>query len=110
MTMTPEREAQLKAEWDELLRPFLPKKKPLPKPKIVVSEGQTVRDADVAVSPADRNARAAVDGMVRVRRADFVTVNMAAYEAQQADKDRERAVRRARDPYRLGLYGNVDED
>jgi hypothetical protein len=106
--MTPERYAQLQKEWDELLAPFLPKKIP-PRPKVVTSDGKVIRDAEVKVSPADiRNMANSQNGTVIVRRADFVTVNMAAYEQQQADKARDRAAQRARDPYRLGLYGKVD--
>jgi hypothetical protein len=51
-----------------------PKSKP--KAKAVVNDGEVVRDADVRVSPADPNYRENDGGVVRVRRSDFVTINM----------------------------------
>jgi hypothetical protein len=108
--MTPEREAALNAELDAMLAeacegipPLTPEREaevkaicyaaigrtpPLPKPKVVTSDrggqrGVVIRDADVAVSPADPNARAASDGLVSVRRADWVGINMPEYERQR---------------------------
>jgi hypothetical protein len=48
---------------------------------------------------------------IRGRRSSTtVTVNMAEYERQQAERARERAVRRELDPYGLGLWGPIDDD
>jgi hypothetical protein len=81
------------------------------KPKVVVSDDQIVRDADSHVSRADPNYPAREEnGAVKVRRRDFVTVNIAAWEAQMAAKREERRSRRVLDPCRLGLYGPIDED
>src|SRR5262245_61762278 len=103
--MTPERKAEIRA----LLNP-----KPKPKPKIVTSEGNIVRDAVVRVAPEDPNARGRDDRVVQVRRADWVTINIPAWERQQTDRARERAEQRRRmkelDPCRLGLYGPIDDD
>jgi hypothetical protein len=44
------------------------------KPKVVVNEEEVVRDADVRVSPADPNYRESDEGVVRVRRSDFVRI------------------------------------
>ena len=68
---------------------------PKPKPKVVTSEGEVVRDADVRPSPADPNHPNSDEGFVRVRRSDFVTINMELYEAQQQQKREDRIKRRA---------------
>lgn len=83
---------------------------PKKKPKVVASEGELVRDAVVRVAPSDPNYRKSEEGMVRVRRADFVTVNMRAYEEQQMLKAEDRRHRQMIDPYRLGHWGPVDDD
>ena len=102
--MTPERRAEIEAALEEILGP-----KPLPKPKVVTrNDVGTIRDADVHVSRADVNA-CAHDEVIHVRRADWVTVNMAAYEQQQAERTAERRRRRELDVYRLGLYGPIDD-
>jgi hypothetical protein len=61
--MRPELEALL----DEILGPDVD---PLPKPKVVTSDGRAIRDANIPVHPTDVNARNAVDGVVSVRRVD----------------------------------------
>jgi hypothetical protein len=107
-TMTPERKAQLEAELDAILGP-----PPLPKPKVVVSDGVVVRDADVQVSPADRrNSQHGRVEIVRVRRADCVTINMAEAERQWWLIDQDQAEKRQRsrqlDPHKLGLWGPIE--
>jgi hypothetical protein len=84
--------------------------KPKPKPKAVVDDGEVVRDAIVRVSPADPNYRESEGGVVKVRRSDFVRINMEVWEQQQAEKREARRHRRMIDPCRLGLYGPVDDD
>jgi hypothetical protein len=80
--ITPEEQADIDAFFDEIGVP-----RPLPKPRVVTREDETcpVRDADVHVSRADVNAKGE-DKIVEVRRPDYVTINMAAYEAQVRDK------------------------
>jgi hypothetical protein len=85
MSITPERQAQIDAMMEEICGPM-----PMPKPKAVVVENKVVRDADVTVSKQDKNYPASGSGVVQVRRADWVTVNMAAYEEQQRWKAEER--------------------
>lgn len=99
-------DAELKALLEEIWGP--PRRKP--KPKVVTSDGNEVRDALVRVSPDDPNYRKDDDGMVRVRRADFVTINIPLWEEQQRLKREDRRRRREIDPYRLGLYGPIDDD
>jgi hypothetical protein len=111
MMLTPERKAQIELEMDAIFQRYGWKPRPLPKPKVVTSEGEVVRDVEVTVSPADtRNMANSQNGTVIVKRPDYVAINFAAYEAQQAERARERAQRRALDPDRLGLYGHLDED
>lgn len=105
--ITPERKAELEAELDELFG-LVPT---LPKPKVITRDDRgTIRDADVHVSRADPNAAEDADRVVQVRRDDWVTIDDAA--ALRQFWDREAARRRARelDPFRMGLYGPVDED
>src|SRR6516225_6610674 len=75
---------------------------PKSKPRLVASDAEIVRDANVQVSPSDPNYSASADGVVKVRRSDFVTVNMQAYEEQQRWKREDRLRRRSLDPSRLG--------
>ena len=107
MAVSPERTVELVALLEKALG-LSPR--PRPKPKVVVNEEEVVRDADVRVGPADPNYRESDNGIVRVRRSDFVTVNIAVWEEQQAAKREERRLRRALDPCRLGLYGPIDDD
>jgi hypothetical protein len=80
------------------------------KPKVVVKDEEVVRDADPHVSRADPNYAESDDGVVRVRRNDFVRINIEAWEEQQRQKRAEKLHRRQLDPYRLGHWGPVDED
>ena len=106
MAVTPERRAEIKAILDEVggLRP-------MPKPKVVTREDVgTIRDADVPVSTADKNYPTSDEGVVHVRRPDFVTINVEAWEEQQEEKRRYKRYLKELDPCRLGLYGPVDDD
>lgn len=93
MALTPERKAEIRA----LLNPTKP-----PKPKVVTSEGDVIRDAVVRVAPEDPNARGRDDRVVSVRRPDYVTINIAAWEEQQRWKAEDRRRRRELDPFRIG--------
>jgi hypothetical protein len=105
MTVTPERKAELIAALEELIGPT-----PVEKPKVVTRDSEVIRDADPHVSKADPNYREDDGGVVRVRRNDFVRINMELYEAQQQAKREDRLERRRLDPYRLGHWGPIDED
>jgi len=105
MTVTPERKAELIAALEELIGP-----KRMARPKVVIRDADVVRDADPHVSRADPNYARSDGGVVRVRRNDFVRINMELYEAQQEAKREDRRIRRMLDPCRLGLYGPIDED
>jgi len=107
MSVSPERTAELVAALEKLLG-LNPR--PKPKAKAVVNNGQVIRDAIVRVSPDDPNYANSNDGTVTVRRSDFVTVNMAVYEAQQEIKREHRRERRNIDPARLGHWGSTDEE
>ena len=88
---------------DEIFGPM-----PRPKPKVVVEDAEPVRDADVHVSRADTNAGKGVDRVVEVRRADWVTVNIKAWEEQKRWEEEDRRHRMSLDPCRLGIWGPVD--
>src|SRR6516165_2751891 len=107
MSVDPKRTAELVALLERALG-LTPK--PTPKPKAVVDEGEVVRDADVRVSPADPNYRGSEEGVVRVRRKDFVTINMELWEAQQREKREDRLRRKMLDPARLGHWGPTDDE
>jgi hypothetical protein len=79
---------------------------PKPKPKVVTSDGEAVRDATVKVSEADPNYNKSNEGVVRVRRNDFVTIRMDLYEEQMRQKAEDRLHRRMIDPCRLGHWDN----
>jgi hypothetical protein len=104
---TPERKAEIMASFEEICGRTSP-----PRPKVVIREDLgVIRDADVAVSPADKNAPARDDeGFVQVRRADYVTINIPLREEQQRWKAEERRRNREIDEFRQGLYGPVDDD
>jgi hypothetical protein len=101
MSVDPKRTAELVALLEKALG-LTPK--PKAKPKAVVNDGKVVRDADVRVSPADPNYRGSEEGVVRVRRNDFVRINMELYEEQQRLKREDRLRRRMIDPFRLGHW------
>jgi len=101
MSVDPRKTAELVALMEKALG-LTPK--PKPKPKVVTTEDGVVRDADVRVSPVDPNYRGSNEGVVKVRRSDFVTVNMELWEAQQQAKREDRRLRRAIDPFRLGHW------
>ena len=104
-----ERQKMTDAELDAILtRIWGPKRRP--KPKAVASEGEVVRDADVKVSTADPNYSKSNEGVVQVRRNDWVTIRMDLYEEQQRQKAEDRIRRKELDPYRMGLYGPTDDE
>lgn len=105
MAVTPERKAELIAELKEIIGP-----KPKDRPKVVASDAGVIRDADVHVSRADPNYPKSKEGMVRVRRNEWVTIRMDLYEEQQRQKQEDRRRRQELDPCRLGLYGPIDDD
>ena len=105
MAVTPERKAELIAQLEEIIGPTQ-----MPRPKVVTKDADVVRDADAHVSRADPNYPGSDGGVVRVRRSDFVRINMEVWEAQQQEKREQRRLRRVLDPYRLGHWGSVDED
>jgi hypothetical protein len=105
-----ERQEMTDAEVDAILDRIWGPPPPKPKPKAVTSEGTVIRDATVKVSPDDPNYKKDDGGVVKVKRSDFVTINMAAYEEQQRQRREDRRHRRRLDPARLGLYGPVDDD
>jgi hypothetical protein len=105
MTVDPKKTAELVALMEKALG-LTPK--PKPKPKVVVNEGEVVRDADVRPSPADPNYGGSDEGFIRVRRSQFVRINMDLYEAQQAAKREERLRRRMLDPFRLGHWNEAE--
>jgi hypothetical protein len=108
MSISPERKAELLAEVRKIIeRNSGPK--PKPRPKVVTSENEVVRDADVAVSKADPNYARSDEGIVKVRRSNFVTVRMDLWEEQQRQKREDRRHRRDIDPARLGHWDDPDE-
>ena len=96
-----------KAEVQALVNGILEKP---PRPKVVVKEGEVIRDADPQVPRADPNYPASEAGVVRVRRSDFVTIRMDLWEEQQREKREDRLRRRALDPARTGIWGPLDDD
>ena len=105
MSVDPKKTAELVAMLERALG-LTPR--PKEKAKVVVNEDGVVRDADVRVSPADPNYHGSDEGVVRVRRKDFVTINMELYEAQQQLKREDRLRRRMIDPFRLGHWDDPD--
>jgi hypothetical protein len=101
MSVDPRKTAELVALMEKALG-LTPR--PKPKPKAVVNEGEVVRDADVRVGPADPNYGGSNEGVVKVRRSDYVTINMELWEAQQLQKREDRLRRRSLDPFRLGHW------
>jgi hypothetical protein len=107
MAVSPERVAEIVGLLEQALG-LTPK--PKPKPKVVTSEAKVVRDADVLVSKSDPNYPGSDEGVIRVRRTDFVTLRMDLYEEQQRQRREDRLRRKALDPCRLGLWGSVDDE
>jgi hypothetical protein len=114
MALTPERRAQISARVDAIIN----RRK---RPKVVTSEGQVIRDANVYVSPVDPNvinkAKSGKygDQVIAVRRSDdWCTINMAAYERQRADEEAQRIADRRRkrelDPFNYGHWGPNDDE
>jgi hypothetical protein len=98
------------AEVDAILDKIWGPKPPKPKPKAVTDDGEVIRDAIVRVGPADPNYNRSDEGVVRVRRKDWVTVRVELWEEQQRQKREDRRMRREIDPCRLGLYGPIDDE
>jgi hypothetical protein len=101
MTVTPERKAELIAELEEIIG-----SKRKTRPKVVASDADVVRDADVKVSTVDPNYPKSEEGLVKVRRRDFVVIRMDLYEEQMRQKAEDRRHRREIDPCRLGIWDN----
>jgi uncharacterized protein YndB with AHSA1/START domain len=109
--METEMSTNLTPETLALIDEYFPKPPP-PKPKVIARDGEIIRDAKVRVSTDDPNA---VHGeVVEVRRPDFVTIDMAAYEAQREAeawaRAADRAHRRAIDPFGYGHWGTGEDD
>jgi hypothetical protein len=98
-----ERQKMTEAEVKAILYEILPPR-PKPKPKVVTSEGELVRDAIVQVGPGDPNYKKSDEGVVRVRRSDWVTIRIDLWEEQQRQKAEERLHRQMIDPCRLGHW------
>src|SRR4029077_17496254 len=95
-----ERQKMTEAELEALLdRIWGPPVKPKPKVKVVTSDGEAVRDAVVKVSADDPNYSKSDEGVVRVRRNDFVTLRLDLYEQQMRQKAEDRRHRREIDPF-----------
>jgi hypothetical protein len=105
-----ERQKMTEAEVKEILDRIWGPPPPKPKPKVVTSDGEVIRDAITRVAPSDPNYRESDEGVVKVRRNDFVTVRIDLWEEQQRQKAEEKRHRREIDPYRLGLYGPVEDE
>ena len=78
--------------------------RPKPKPKVVTSDGELIRDALVRVAPSDPNYAKSDEGTVRVRRNDWVTVRIDLWDEQQRQKAEERLHRKMVDPCRIGHW------
>ena len=105
--VTEERRAELLALLEEELGLTPPKPKK-PEVKVVVEETEVVRDAIVQVAPSDPNYPHSDEGVVRVRRSDFVTIRMDLWEEQQRQKREDRLRRREIDPFRMGHWDDPD--
>ena len=108
MAVTPEQQAMIDAEVNELFGDLIGK--PKPRTKVVTKEDQVIRDADVAVSKADKNYPSGEDKVVRVRRPDFVTINIAEWERQREEKAAYKRYLRNLDGWEKLVYGAVDQD
>jgi hypothetical protein len=101
MTPKPDPDAKLFAELDAefgIVRTPAPKPRPA---KLCAANGRIVREVEVRVSPDDPNYIPASGG--------FVQINFAEAErqwaAREADQARERARRKALDPFNFGHWG-----
>jgi hypothetical protein len=112
MAISPERDAELEAMAKEILRDLngIASSKITARPKVVAKEDQIIRDANVSVSKADRNYPTSDEGMVKVRRPDYVTINIPLWEEQQRLKAEQRRRNREIDPDRLGHWGPIDDE
>ena len=112
MAISPERDAELEAMAKEIIRDLngVASSKITTRPKVVAKEDQIIRDANVSVSKADKNWPASDEGMVHVRRPDYVAINIPLWEEQQAEKARYKRYLRELDPCRQSLYGPVDDE
>jgi hypothetical protein len=108
--MMSEEKKMTDAEVDAILDKIWGPAPPKPKPKAVTNDGEVIRDATVKVSPDDPNYKKDDGGVVKVKRNDFVRINMEVWEEQQRQRREDRRHRRRLDPARLGLYGPVDDD
>jgi len=121
--MTPERKAEVEALLDSILGPDPkpPPPKP-PKPKVVVRDNEVIRDADVIVSPADRNAQRRGGTHIAVRRPEpelpplrpgELRIDIAAaqrqWEMEEQFRRADRAQRRQLDPFNFGHWGPLDD-
>ncbi len=83
MALTPEQEAEIERDVEEIIG-----RRPLPKPKVVArNDLGPIRDADVHVSRADPNSGGEAR-VVQVRRPEWCTINLEAYEQQQRVRER----------------------
>jgi len=98
-------EAEVRAILDRIWGPLVKSK-----PKVVTSDAKVVRDAVVKVGPDDPNYVRSDEGVVKVRRSDWVKARIDLWEEQMRQKAEDRRRRRELDPCRLGLYGPVDDD
>jgi hypothetical protein len=107
-----ERQKMTDAELDAILcRIWGPKlRKQRPKPKVIMNDGEVVRDAIVKVGPDDPNYAKSNEGVVQVRRSDWVTINMEVYEEQQRQKMQDRIHRRVIDPARMGHWSGGEDE
>ena len=112
MTISPEREIELEAMAKEIIRDL----NGVASSQITTRQRLSLRKIKSSVtlmcpvSKADKNFPTSDDGMVRVRRPDYVTINIPLWEAQQEEKRRYKRYLRELDPCNLGLYGPIDDD
>src|SRR5260370_38763709 len=95
-----------RAEVKAIIREIWGPPPPKPKPKVVVEEAEVIRDAEVRVSKSDPNYPGSDEGVVKVRRSDFVTVRRDLYEEQMRQRREDRLRRREIDPFRMGHWDN----
>jgi len=103
--MTPEERAELRAEVQKLFGPYQK-----PKPKVVVSDGRVVRDADVVVSPRDPNAWHDKATSIQVRRPDPEWLGDAEKQliAQHRQRSANARLRQEADPFGYGHWSSPE--